>query len=88
MKIGLLILTIRIGLWYCQSELGFDVANENWVFDIANENWALDEWIAMGLNHGLWLWIKIPLIKLFCHGLESCAFQILPSISILGFWIE
>ena len=39
-----------MGFWYCQWELGFDVANENWVlnsanvswvFDVANENWVL-----------------------------------------------
>ena len=28
--------------WYCQWELGFDIANENWIFDIANVNWAFD----------------------------------------------
>ena len=52
-------------------KIGFDVANENWDLNIANENWALDKQIAMGLNHGLWLYIWILLIKLFCHGLES-----------------
>ena len=30
-----------MGFWYCQWELGFDVANENWVLDIASENWTL-----------------------------------------------
>ena len=42
---------MKIGFWYCQWELGFNVANKNWVlnsanvswaFDIANENWAFD----------------------------------------------
>ena len=32
---------MRIGLWCCQWELGFDVANENWVLNSANVSWAL-----------------------------------------------
>ena len=38
------VVLMKIGLWCCQWELGF-------------------EWIAMGLNHGLRLWIWISLIK-------------------------
>ena len=30
MKIGFLMLPIRIELWYCQWKLDFDVANKNW----------------------------------------------------------
>ena len=31
-------LPMRIGLKYCQRELGFDVANESWASNIASEN--------------------------------------------------
>ena len=55
MKIGLWLLPMRIGLWCCRWELGF-------------------EWIAIGLNHGLRLWIWIPLIKF-----------VLPRTWIMGF---
>ena len=50
--------------------MSFDVANENWVLILPMSielwycQWELGfEWIAMGLNHGLQLWIWIPLIK-------------------------
>ena len=61
--------------------MGFDVANENWVLNSVNVSWAFN---IVNENWVLMLPMRIPLIKLFCHGLESWASQILPSIRILG----
>ena len=49
---------MRIGLF-------FDIASENWTFFYKK--------FAMRLNHGHWLWIWIPLIKLFYHVFELWA---------------
>ena len=64
------VVLMRIGFWFCQWELSFDVANENWALMLLIRiglwccQWELGfEWIAIGLNHGLRLWIWIPLIK-------------------------
>ena len=39
-----------MGFWYCQWELGFDIANENWVLNSANVSWAFDSQWELGFD--------------------------------------
>ena len=86
-------LPMGIGLSCYQWELGFDIANKNWALMLPMRigYLILPMKIGFWMNESPWVWImgfdygfEFHLIKLFCYRLESWAFQIFSSISILG----
>ena len=62
-------LPMKIEFWYCQWELGFDVANENWVLNSANVSWVFwyCQWeLGFDIANENWVLILPMRIEFWC----------------------